>query len=172
MRLTVPLTVKHVVLGCLGVGALASAGCAESGVPTNPSSSLTSSAASTAFPRSGHFYITKNCDHYQGVAGQFCTITSSTLAEIEVDTRIIYVSDLNYPVLDTDIILDPPGPGNNKAFGRCTLSLLTNRGECALTGGTGKFSHLWLSAKVTKLGKSGEGNDWAWEGTYTFKPRD
>jgi hypothetical protein len=176
MRLTIPLTVKYVFIGCLGVGALGSAGCADGrGGPTNPSGSVASSAASIgeAFPRSGNFYIEKNCGEYEGAAGQFCTITSSNLKEIEVGTRIIYVSPLAYPLLDTRIILAPPGPGNNKAFGDCTLDLITSRGRCTLDGGTGTFTHILLSANVTHLPETDEnhGNDWAWEGTYTFNPR-
>ena len=125
-------------------------------------------ATAGAFPRSGDFHITKNCGKYEGAAGQFCTITTSNVKEIEVDTRIIYLSALNFPLLDTDVVLDPPGPGNNQAFGHCTLSLVSNLGRCTLTGGTGKFTHIYLDARVTHL----SGNDWAWDGTYTFNPRD
>jgi len=174
MRLTIPLTLKYVVVGCVGIGALSNVGCADGrGVPTNPSIGVASSAASTAgaFPRSGDLHIRKECGEYQGAAGQFCTITSSNVKEIEVGTRIIYTSALVYPQLDTDVVLDPPGPGNNKAFGHCTLNLVTNLGLCTLSGGTGKFTHIQLSANVTHL-SGNDGKDWAWEGTYTFNPRD
>jgi len=121
-----------------------------------------------AFPRSGALRIKKNCDAYQGAAGQFCTITESNVNEIEVGTRVVYVSDLDYPLLNTEVVLDTPGPGNNKAFGRCILSLASKLGQCVFNGGTGKFTHVWLSADVTYL----SGNDWAWTGTYNFNPRD
>ena len=173
MRLTIPLTVKYVAIGCLGIGALGSVGCAdERGGPTNPSSVASAAASSAgAFPRSGDLHIKKNCGEYQGVAGQFCTITSSNVKEIEVGTRIVYVSGLVFPQLDTDIVLDLPGPGNNKAFGHCILNLVTSLGRCTLSGGTGKFTHIQLSANVTQLpGNNGE--DWAWDGTYSFNPRD
>ncbi len=171
MRLTIPLTVKCVVIGCLGIGALGSAGCADGrGVPTSPGSSVASSAASPAgaFPRSGDLHITKECRDYRGAAGDFCTITSSNVKEIEVGTRIVYLSAAGFPVLDSDIVLNP-GPGNNKAFGHCTLNQVTSLGLCTLSGGTGKFTHFRMSANVTQL--AGVEN-WAWDGTYTFNPRD
>ena len=173
MRFTIPL--KYVVVvGCLGIGSPAIIGCADGrGVPTSPTSSVASSPASTAgdFPRSGDLHIKKDCGDYHGAAGEFCTITSSNVKEIPVDTRIVYLSPLVYPQLDTDIVLDPPGPGNNKAFGHCTLNLVTSLGRCTLSGGTGKFTHIQLSANVTQLpGNNGE--DWAWDGTYSFNPRD
>ena len=113
----------------------------------------------------------KECSEYQGAAGQFCTITSSNVKEIEVGSRIIYLSDLTFPVLDTDVILDLPGPGNNKAFGHCTLDLSTELGVCTLAGGTGKFTNIQMTANVTHL-KGNNGNDWAWDGTYSFNPRN
>jgi hypothetical protein len=171
MRLAISLTIKYVVVGCLGIGALAAVGCADGrGVLTSPSTSAGATSAATGgeFPRSGDLHIRKNCGNYQGAAGQFCTITDSNVKEIEVDTRVVYTSALVFPQLDTDVVLDPPGPGNNKAFGHCTLNLVSNLGQCTFTGGTGKFTHIYLDAKVTHL----SGNDWAWNGTYTFNPRD
>ena len=174
MRLTMSLTFKYVVIGCLGSGAVGSLACADGrGIPTTPSSSVASSTASAAgdFPRSGDVHITKNCRDYHGAAGEFCTITSSNVKEIEVGTRIVYASDLVFPQLDTDIVLDPPGPGNNKAFGQCTLNLISSLGQCTLSGGTGKFTHIRFSVNVTQLpGNNGE--DWAWDGNYSFNPRD
>jgi hypothetical protein len=35
-------------------------------------------------PRSGDLHVTKECSKYKGMAGDFCTITSSNLEEIEV----------------------------------------------------------------------------------------
>jgi hypothetical protein len=34
-------------------------------------------------PRSGDLHVTKECSEYKGLAGDFCTITSSNLEEIE-----------------------------------------------------------------------------------------
>ena len=99
-------------------------------------------------------------------AGQFCTITSSNLAQIEMNSRVIYASNLTFPWLDSDVVLDLPGPGNNKAFGHCRLDLTTNAGLCTFAGGTGMFTHFSARVVVSYLG----GFDWAWDGTYSFKP--
>jgi hypothetical protein len=97
-----------------------------------------------------------------------CTTTSSNVKAIEVGTRIIYASDAVGTFLDTDVVLDPPGPGNNRAFGHCTLSLATGVGQCTLSGGTGQFTWVQASVAVSYLG----GPNFAWEGTYSFSPRD
>lgn len=124
-----------------------------------------SALASAAGPRSGDLHATKNCLGFTGDPGSYCVITSSNLPQIEVGTRINY---LQPPLLltpgGTDVILDPPGPGNNMAFGNCSLAV----GLCTFWGGTGKFEHFQGSVAVTPLG----GYDWAWDGTYSFGPTD
>jgi len=125
-------------------------------------------SVSAASPRSGDLYVTKECSAYTGAAGDYCTITSSNLAGIEVGARVIYLQPLTFPVLDTDIVLDPPGPGNNMAFGHVHLDLGTGAGVATFTGGTGKFTWFHANADVSYLG----GPNWGWEGTYSFSPRD
>jgi hypothetical protein len=122
--------------------------------------------AVAATPRSGDIHITKECSVYGGGAGEFCTITTSNVAAIPPGTRVIYLSALAapYTLLDTDVILDPPGPGNNMAFGHVILDLVTYTGEATFSGGTGVFTHFSASADVSYLG----GVDWGWEGTYSF----
>jgi len=125
--------------------------------------------AVAASPRSGDVHITKECSVFAGQAGGYCTITSSNIKAIPVGSRVIYLSALtNYPILDTDIVLDPPGPGNNKAFGHVHLDLSTGSGLVTFSGGTGKFTWFHASADVSYLG----GVDWGWEGMYEFSPRD
>ena len=124
--------------------------------------------AVAASPRSGDVHITKECSAYTGAAGDYCTITSSNLAAIPVGSKVIYLSALTFPILDTNIVLDPPGLGNNKAFGHVYLDLSTGAGEATFSGGTGKFTWFYASVDVSALG----GPDWAWEGTYHFSPRD
>ena len=124
--------------------------------------------AVAASPRSGDVHITKECSAYTGAAGDYCTITSSNLAAIPVGSKVIYLSALTFPILDTNIVLDPPGPGNNKAFGHVYLDLSTGAGEATFSGGTGKFTWFHASVDVSYLG----GPDWAWEGTYSFSPAD
>jgi hypothetical protein len=71
-------------------------------------------------------------------------------------------------LLDTDVTLDPPGPGDNHAFGHCTVDLVTFNGRCEFSGGTGKFTWFQASVALSALG----GANFAWNGTYSFGPRD
>ena len=170
---------RFVVIGCLCGGALAAVGCADGrGIPTSPSATATVSGlaatepgivASTVPPpsaRSGDLHVTKECSGYTGGAGSFCTITSSNVQAIEVDSRILYLQpdQLGTP-LGSDVVLDPPGPGNNTAFGHCSLAL----GVCTFSGGTGKFTSFHASVDVSH---SDDYSLWYWEGTYTFSPQD
>jgi hypothetical protein len=79
----------------------------------------------------------------------------------------VYASPATWPLLDTDVVLDPPGPGNNAAFGHCALSLETGVGVCTFSGGTGQFTHFHARVAVSYLG----GPNYAWEGTYSFSPK-
>lgn len=160
------LPMKRVVVGCLCAGVVAMVGCGGSALPTSPRATMGLSGLAQSFPRSGELHVVKECSEYEGQAGQFCTITSSNLAEIEMDSRVIYASNLNYPLLDSDVVLDLPGSGDNKAFGHCRLDLTTGAGLCTFTGGNGKFTHFSARAVVSYLG----GFDWAWDGTYSFRP--
>jgi hypothetical protein len=126
-----------------------------------------------SFDRSGLLHVEKDCTAYHGAGGETCTITSSNLKAIEFGTQIIYLSNAAYPFLDTDVVLDPPGPGNNKAFGHCSITLApvsigTRVGGCTISGGTGKFTHLHASVDVTYIG----GPNYAWDGPYSFSPND
>jgi hypothetical protein len=175
---------KFVVIGCLCAGALAAVGCADGrGVPTSPSASAGGSGlaatapgnvaplVSASSPRSGDLHVTKECSAYTRLAGGFCTITSSNIEQIEIGTRVVYAVASGPTVLDSDVVLDPPGPGNNKAFGHCRLDLATGVGLCTFSGGTGKFT--WFDARVD-VSRVGAPilKTWAWDGTYSFIPRD
>jgi hypothetical protein len=135
---------------------------------TGPKQLATGGLSSASFPRSGTIHVEKECSAYTGHAGDFCTLTSSTLKEIEAGSRITYASGAVGTLVDTDVVLDPPGPGNNKAFGHCTVDLATGTGECIFSGGTGKFTWFHASIAVSPLG----GPNFAWNGTYSFSPRD
>jgi hypothetical protein len=163
---------KLVVIACFCAGALAAVGCADGqAVPTSPSasaavSSVAAPAPLSASPRSGDLHVTKECSGYTGGAGSFCTITSSSVKAIEVDSRILYLQpDQLFTPLGSDVVLDPPGPGNNKAFGHCSLAL----GVCTFSGGTGKFAGFHASVDVSH---SDDYSLWYWEGTYSFNPQD
>ena len=74
---------KFVVIGCLCAGALAAVGCADGrAVPTRPSAGVSASALAASSPRTGDLYVTKECSQNAGLAGQFCTITSSNVNAI------------------------------------------------------------------------------------------
>ena len=162
---------QRVVIACFCAAALAAVGCADGSVsPVSPSASTAvSSLAASSFPRSGALHVTKECSAYTGQAGDVCTISSSNLDAIEVGSRVVYAkaADFGTFTLDTDLVLDPPGPGNNVAFGHCHLNLVTGIGLCTFSGGTGKFTHFHASANVSYLG----GPDYAWDGTYSFDPQ-
>jgi hypothetical protein len=188
MTLAIFLTLKRVVIACLGAGALAAIACADGrGVPTSPSATAAvsglaatgdegtvpqaapSSSASSA--RSGTFHLIKECSNYSGRAGDSCTVTSSDLKAIEVGSRFVYAQAAGAASLDSDIVLDTPGHGNNQAFGHCVLNFGTDVsiGLCTFSGGTGKFSWFHASARVTC--PTGSPNCDV-EGTYSFNPRD
>ncbi len=116
------------------------------------------------FPRAGSFHVEKNCDHYTGLPGGFCTITVSTLKQIPVGTKVIYKDAATATAVITDVKLDPPGPGNNVAFGHVNLNRVTRTGTAWFSGGTGKFQHFTATVAITYL----NGRNWAWDGTYSF----
>jgi hypothetical protein len=135
---------------------------------TGPKDLVAGGLSAASSPRSGAIHVEKECSAYTGHAGDFCTITSSTLEQIEAGSTVTYASDAVGTLLDTDVVLDLPGPGNNAAFGHCTLDLATGLGGCEFSGGTGKFTWFHASVAVTPLG----GPNFAWNGTYGFSPRD
>src|SRR5438309_9744355 len=67
---------------------LAAAACSgtDASNPTGPIASPSSSASSSSesSSRSGALHVTKECSEYHGLAGEHCTITSSSLKQIEV----------------------------------------------------------------------------------------
>jgi hypothetical protein len=120
----------------------------------------------SASPRSGDLQVTKECSGFTGGAGSFCTIKSSNVKAIEAESRILYLQpDQLLTPLGSDVVLDPPGPGNNKAFGHCSLAV----GVCTFSGGTGEFTSFHASVAVTH---NDDFSLWYWEGTYSFSPRD
>lgn len=116
--------------------------------------------------------MTKTCppSTYTGAAGSFCTVTSSNVTQIEVGSRVVYAqaADFSTLSLDSDVLIDVPGPGNNTAFGHCQVNLATAIGHCTFSGGTGKFTQFHGSVNGSLLG----GPDWAWDGTYSFDPHE
>jgi hypothetical protein len=122
----------------------------------------------SSLPRAGELRVTKECSQYSRLAGGFCTITSSSLAQIPVGTLVVYASDAAGGFIDSDVTLEPPGPGSSRASGHCRLELATGNGLCTFSGGTGTFTHFSGSVVVTRP----ERPNFLWSGTYSFDPRD
>ena len=119
-------------------------------------------------PRAGTFHAHKNCDQYSGLAGGFCTLTESTLKQIPDGTKVVYASAATPTAVSSDLMLVPPGPGNNVAFGHVELNRVTRTGTATFSGGTEKFEHFSASVTISFLSP----RNWAWDGTYSFDPRD
>jgi len=58
----------------------------------------------------------------------------------------------------------------NRAIGRCTLELTTGLGLCTFSDGIGRSAG--FTARVQVSPPSDEGDDWHWEGTYSFSSLD
>jgi hypothetical protein len=123
-------------------------------------------SVSASSPRSGALHATKECSENTGLAGSFCTFTSSSLKALDVGSRIVYLSAAGATSLDTDVVLEV-GPGN-KAFGHCLLVYADLPGECTFWGGTGQFT--WFHADVVV--STSDFVNWQWDGSYSFSPRD
>ena len=88
----------------------------------------------------------------------------SNVDAIPVGSTVTYARDAAGGVLDTDVILDPPKPGNNAAFGHCRLDLATVLGTCTFSGGTGMYKRFHANVAVSPV----SGPVVAWDGTYSF----
>jgi hypothetical protein len=113
-------------------------------------------------PRSGDLQVTKECSEYAGLAGSFCTITSSSLEEIAVGSKVVYAEAPGEGTLDTDVVLDA-GSGDSAA-GHVVLDLATGKGTVTFSGGTGRFAGFHADADVS----TDADGLWHWEGTYSF----
>ena len=149
------ISASAVIAACEGAG---------SPSPTAPSGSEVRLDLSTSAGRSGTVHVEKNCSEYTGQAGDHCTITRSNVDAIPVGSTILYASGAVGAVLDTDVRLDPPSPGNNVAFGHCRLDLATVIGACTFSGGTGMYKRFHASVAVSPV----SGPTVAWDGTYSF----
>src|SRR5579864_9667152 len=86
--------------------------------------------------RVGDLHIVKECSQYTGLAGSFCTITSSNVTAIPAGSTVNYDQPLGVPPdkLDSNVVLEVTT--GNWAVGRCTLDLLTGAGLCTFADGT------------------------------------
>ena len=171
VRMAFPVMALLVVAGCSGRDAtapasppLASRAIPAAGASSANDANVQDDADGAESSRSGALHMTKNCSAYTRLAGSFCTITSSNVKQLPVGTRVVYLLNAGATGLDTDVILDPPGPGANEAFGHVMLDFTTAHGTGTLSGGTGKFRNLHARFAISHL----TGRDWAWDGTYSF----
>jgi hypothetical protein len=127
---------------------------------------VTGAASASASGRSGELHVTKECSPPIGLAGSFCTITSSNLPEIKALSKVVYDQAAGIPpgLLDSNVVLDA-GDGN-RAVGRCTLDLTTLLGLCTFSDGTGHFSgfHARVMVDCTAVCR--------WDGRYSFNSED
>ena len=122
---------------------------------------VASSAGTTgSSPRSGALHVTKECSEYTGLAGAFCTITSSNIPQIKPGMRVVYLQPLGQNGLDSDIVLSR-GHGS-AAFGHVVLNATTRR--VTFSGGRGAFVGFQADVAVS-VDAAGV---WYWDGTYSF----
>jgi len=117
-------------------------------------------------PRSGVLSVTKECSQNHGNAGDFCTITSSSLKVIKPGSRVVYLRAAGVNGYDTDVVLEA-GRGN-QAFGHVVLDFASATGTVTFNGGTGHFRHFHARAAVSHT----NGFNWTWNGSYRFGSND
>jgi hypothetical protein len=129
-----------------------------------------SAPAGSAPPRSGDLVVAKECSGFVPTnVPPYCTITSSNLSAIPEHSRILYLDPAGLVTATGGaVVLDPPRPGNNTAFGTCFLG--GNPMHCEFTGGTGKFTWFHASVVVTVTDPDTTKELWHWAGTYSFTP--
>ena len=116
-------------------------------------------------PRYGALHVTKECSAYSGLAGQFCTITSSNLTAIKVGSKVVYASAASGSSLDSGLILYS---GHDEAFGHVVLDFVSKTGTVTFSGGTGRLTGFRASVAVSLDPKTGL---WHWDGRFWFRPR-
>jgi hypothetical protein len=128
--------------------------------------SMGTASVSADSERKGILHLTKECSQYTGLAGSFCTFTSSNLAEIKVGSKVFYDQAAGFPtgLLDSNVVLDA-GSGN-RALGRCTLDLTTNLGLCTFADGIGQFAGFSARLKVDCT------SGCRWDGPYSLPRKD
>jgi hypothetical protein len=127
-------------------------------------------ASVSAAERKGELHVTKECIGTFVGAWEFCTIKSSNVGRIKVDSRVYYVDAWNEPLglQDSAVVLDA-GNGN-RAVGRCTVDFATGRGLCTFSDGTGRFAGFHARIQVTP--PADQTDFWHWDGTYSFGALD
>jgi hypothetical protein len=134
--------------------------------------------ASAQYNRSGPLHITKNCSNFTGLAGTYCTVTSSNLPEIPANsTVVLYTQGATAAPESSGIAFDSNavlfvGFGN-WAVGRCTLDsrqYAGNYGLCTFSDGVGALTGFTARVNVTPFENTANDVNYHWDGTYSFNP--
>jgi hypothetical protein len=117
----------------------------------------------------GTLQITKECSHYTGAAGSFCTITASNVAAIPPGSTVYYTqgavsplaSEATHIALDSNVVLFVDAA--DWATGRCTLGTASS-GLCTFTDGIGALRGFHAHVSVAYTG----GPNFSWTGPYSL----
>jgi hypothetical protein len=118
-------------------------------------------------PRSGALHVTKECSAYTGLAGSFCTITSSNLNAIKPGSKVVYAQAAGATSVNSDFVLY--AGHHSAAFGHVALDFVTATGQITITGGTGRLNGFHARVAVSLDPATGL---WHWDGTYRFSRHD
>ena len=173
MRLTIPLTVKYVAIGCLGIGALGSCRvCRRTrGSDKSKQCGFVGGLECRGFPTKRG---SPHQEELRGIPGRCWSVLHDYVLEREGD-RGRHENRLcvrfGFSSAGHRHRPRPAGSGQQQSLRPLHTQSRHQSWPVHVSGGTGKFTHIRLSANVTQLpGNNGE--DWAWDGTYSFDPRD
>jgi hypothetical protein len=128
-------------------------------------------SVSASSDREGELHVTKECSQYTGLAGSFCTITSSNLQAIPVGTRDVGLGAVGADgSVDFDIVFETRG--SNAAFGHATICGPCEVGTVTFDGGTGQFkkfhANLVLYCPIGGIANDGRVDACRLDGPYSF----
>jgi hypothetical protein len=131
------------------------------------------SIAVSADSRNGQLHVTKECSHYTGGAGSYCTITSSNVPAIQVGSSVFYTQaavnpgtpEANGIGLDSNVVLFVAS--GDWAVGRCTLGTAFS-GLCTFSDGVGELAGFHARVAVAPTG----GVNFSWTGKFGFSGDD
>ena len=162
---TVHATMKRVGFGCFCLGALAAVGCANG---TSPSVILSVRPGGDGVRRcylsSCVFPAKRSSPGGEGVLAvrqHEWDVLHNHVLEPRCDRgrlegRLCHRE--GFGNMDSDVVLDLPGPGDNSAFGDRTLTASVSR--CTFSGGTGEFTHFRSTVvSRTRAGQTMAGTD-------------
>ena len=123
----------------------------------------------------GQLHLTKNCSNYTGLAGSYCTVTSSNLPEIPIGSTVFYTQattaapESGSIAFDSNVVLFV-GFGD-WTVGRCTLDSRQypgNYGLCTFSNGLGPLARFTARVKVSPFQNTPTNVDYNFDGTYSF----